>query len=136
MAYNETFIAHVWPVIIELMEMYIAPVFNGRLSYNVAKTLIPPLGIYQSQDGGGNNDDHINQNGWKGLVTIRCIDTTLLGAFAKAAEVATALPTMEHSTYDIVVKTQRPITLPIERITQGSVYTAGLVVELGIYPKT
>lgn len=137
MAYDRTYQAKVWPIIIAELSEHIAPVFNGRLSYKVASSLTEfPLGVYQSQDGGGTNDDNIGQNGWQGLVTIRCIDTTQSGAWNKALDVANALLNIENSTYDISVDISRPIEFPVEKLTQGSVYTAGLVVSMGIYPKT
>lgn len=135
--YDKTFQAKVWPIIIDLMQTYIAPVFNGRLSAKVAVSLTTfPIGIYQSQDGGGKNDDHIGHNGWQGTVTIRCVDTSLDGAWAKALEVAEALQNMTHADYDISVDLNNPIEFPVEKLTQGSIYTAGLVISMGVYPKS
>lgn len=137
MAYDKTFQVKVWPIIIAEMSEHIAPVFNGRLSHKVPSSLSQfPVGVYQSQDGGGQNDDHIGHNGWVGDITFRCIDTTLSGAWDKALDVAIALQDVENSTYDISVHINDPIEFPVEKLTQGSVYTAGLVVTMGIYPKT
>jgi hypothetical protein len=137
MAYDKTFQAKVWPVIIALLSESIAPVFNGRLSQNVPASLSQfPVGVYQSQDGGGKNNDTIGQNGWVGSVTFRCIDTTISGAWNKALEVAQALQTVTSATYDISVDINNPINFPVEKLTQGSIYTAGLVVVFGVYPKT
>lgn len=135
--YDKTFQAKVWPIIIAAMSEYIAPVFNGRLSKNVAASLSTlPAGVYQSQDGGGKNSDYINQNGWVGQLTIRCIDTTLSGAWNKALDVAEALPLITNPNYDISVNLSNPIEFPVEKLTTGSVYTAGLVITMGIYYKT
>jgi len=135
--YDKTFQAKVWPIIIDLMQTFIAPVFNGRLSAKVAVSLSTfPVGVYQSQDAGGKRDDYIGQNGWNGLVTIRCIDTSLDGAWTKALEVAEALQSMTHAEYDISVDVDSPIEFPVEKLTQGSIYTAGLVISMGIYPKS
>lgn len=137
MAYDKVYQAKVWPVIIAELAEHVAPVFSGRLSYKVASSLsVLPVGVYQSQDGGGVNDDRIGQNGWQGLITIRCIDTTLSGAWNKALDVANAAIAITNPTYDISVDISKPIEFPVEKLTQGSVYTAGLVVTLGIYPKT
>jgi hypothetical protein len=136
MSYDTMFQAKVWPVIISAMEQYIAPVFNGRLSADVATTLTQfPVGVYQSQDGGGKNDDTINTNGWQGFVTIRCIDVTQSGAWNKALEVADALDTITNPNYNISIKIDKPQRFPVEKLTQGSIYTAGLVIAMGIYPK-
>jgi hypothetical protein len=136
MAYDKTFQAKVWPVIITAMSNYVAPVFNNRLSFGVPSSLSQfPVGVYQSGDAGGKNDDYIGQNGWQGPIIIRSIDLTLSGAWNKALEVAEALQTIEHDVYDISVEIPNPQQFPVEKLTQGSVYTAGLVVSFGIYPK-
>lgn len=137
MAYDNVFQVKVWPVIISELEQHVAPVYGGRLSYKVAASLSQlPVCVYQSQDGGGKNDDYISQNGWTGLVTLRSIDTTLSGAWNKAIEAVEALQTITNPTYDISVHVQNPIELPIEKLSTGSVYTAGIVIAMGIYPKT
>lgn len=136
MAYDKTFQAKVWPIIISELAEHVAPVFNGRLSKNIPTSLTQfPVGVYQSQDGGGTNDDTIGYNGWVGLITFRSIDTTVSGAWSKALDVANALLLIENSDYDISVDISRPIEFPVEKLTQGSVYTAGLIVTMGIYPK-
>lgn len=136
--YDKTFQARVWPVIISLLDEYIAPLYDGRLSKNVAISLATfPFGIYQSQDAGGKNNDFIGHNGWTGDVTIRSIDATLSGAWSKALDVANALSSgVVHATYDISLEISRPIEFPVEKLTTGSVYTAGIIVSMGIYPKS
>ncbi len=137
MSYDKTFQAKVWPVIISELEEHVASVFDGRLSWAVPASLAAfPVGVYQSQDAGGKNDDTIGTNGWVGLITIRCIHTTLSGAWNKALEVASALQTITNPTYDISIGLSSPQTFPVEKLTSGSVYTAGLIISMGIYPKT
>ncbi len=137
MALDNIFQAKVWPTISALFDDVIKPVFSGRLYADVAPSLNTfPLGVYQSQDGGGRNDNHIGYNGWRGMVTIRCIDITLSGAYNKAIEVATALQSITSAVYDIDIDIDRPIKFPVEKLTQGSIYTSGLVINMGIYPKT
>ncbi len=134
--YDDVFQARVWPIINDEFDEHIAPVFDGKLSENIATSLTAfPYGIYQSQDGGGKNNDYIDTNGWIGDVTIRCLDITLSGAWNKALEVATAALTIDNPDYDISIQVSRPIKLPVEKITQGSVYTAGIILSMGIYPK-
>lgn len=135
-AYDKTFQAKVWPIIKEVMDTYIAPVFDGRLARDVSPPLTAfPRGVYQSQDGGGSNEDYISMNGWNGLVTIRCMDLTSTGADAKVLEVAQALQTITHATYSIDIHIQSPRTFPVEKITQGSVYTSALVLDITIHIK-
>jgi hypothetical protein len=137
MSYDKVFQAKVWPIIISELALHVAPVFSGRLSKNIPTSLTQfPVGVYQSQDGGGSNDDHIGNNGWLGQITFRSIDTTISGAWNKALDVANALLLIDNSEYDISVDISRPIEFPVEKLTQGSVYTAGLIVTMGIYPKT
>lgn len=134
--YDTTFQAKVWPVIISVMSIYVAPVYNGKLSKDVAIAKSEfPYGIYQAQDNGGKNNDFIGQNGWVGLVTIRNIDTTLSGAWHNALLVAQALQTINDPNYSITAKIDRPISLPVEKLNDVSVYTAGLIVEFSINPK-
>jgi len=134
--YDKIFQAKVWPIIKEVMDTYIAPVFDGKLSKDISPSLSDfPRGVYQSQDGGGSNNDYISMNGWKGLVTIRCIDLTLTGANAKLLEVAQALPTITHASYSIDVHIREPRSFPVEKVTQGSVYTSAVVLDIAIYPK-
>jgi len=134
--YDETFQAHVWPVIISLMDQYVAPVYSGRVSRNVPASLTTfPVGVYQSADGGGKNDDMIGQNGWKGFITFRSIDLTQSGAMNRLLQVAAVLPTIVHSGYAVSFHIDRPQEFPIEKITTSSVYTSALVLSVGIYPK-
>lgn len=134
--YDKTFQAKVWPIIIAEMSEHIAPVFSGRLSQDIPTSLTQfPVGVFQSQDGGGKNDDYIGQNGWEGQITIRSIDQTISGAWNKALEVAEALLMVENEVYDISVDISKPIKFPVEKLTTGSIYTAGLVITMGIYPK-
>lgn len=137
MAYDQSFQTRVWPIIISLMETYVSPVFDGRLSKDVAVSLTQfPVGVYQSQDAGGKNDDFISHNGWSGLVTIRSIDITQSGAMNNLTAAAQAFLTAVHPNYDLLIKLNRPITFPVEKLTTSSIYTAGVVIDLGIYPKT
>jgi len=138
--YDKTFQAKVTPVIISVFEIYVAPVFNGRLYAMVAPSLATyPLGIYQSQDGGGVNKDFIGAdsgNGWEGMMTIRCLDVTLSGAWSKALDVAVALQSITHPIYDIDIHLEKPQWFPVEKLTAGNIYTAGLIPLIGIYTKT
>lgn len=137
MSYDSVFQARVWPIIIAELSEHVASVFNGRLSHKVPASLSQfPVGVYQSQDGGGQNNDTIGMNGWVGQITFRSIDTTISGAWNKALDVAEALLTIDNASYDISVDVSRPIEFPVEKLTQGSIYTAGIVATLGIYPKT
>lgn len=134
--YDKTYQAKVWPIIIAELSEHIAPIFNNRFSFGIAASLSTfPLGVYQSQDGGGKNDDHIGQNGWLGQITIRSIDTTLSGAWNKALAVASGLQNISNPAYNISIDVSNPIQFPVEKLTQGNIYTAGLVVLFGIYPK-
>jgi hypothetical protein len=137
MSYDKTFQAKVWPVITSVLTDYIAPVYSGRLAFNVPASLtIFPNAVYQSQDGGGKNDDYIGVNGWNGFITIRSIDLTLSGAWNKALQVANVLSSgVTHANYDISIDIHKPQAFPVEKITSGNVYTAGLILLVEIHPK-
>jgi len=137
MPFDPVFQARVWPIIISLMEQYVSPVFDGRLSKDIAGSLTSfPRGIYQSQDAGGKNDNYVGQHGWKGMVTIRALDITQSGAWDKALDAAIAARTMTHVSYDIGVSIDHPIPFPVEKLTQSSIYTAAIVLDMSIHPKT
>ena len=132
--YDTTFQVMVWPTIIGLFQTYIAPIFDGRLSFQVPGAFVTfPAGVYQSADNGGTNADTIGTNGWTGLVTMRCMDTTLDGAWAKALQVANQLSTLHHPQYSISIKILHPLQLPVERITIGNIYTAAFVMEITLH---
>lgn len=138
--YDKTFQAKVMPVIISEFNEHVASVFDGRLYAIVAPPLATfPCGVYQSQDGGGLNKDFIGSdsgNGWEGMMTIRCLDTTLSGAWSKALDVAVALQTITNPIYDMNIHLEKPQWFPVEKLTIGNIYTAGLIVLIGVYPKT
>lgn len=135
--YDKTFQAKVWPVITSILTEYVAPVYDGRLSFNVPISLTDfPNAVYQSADGGGKNDDYINQNGWTGLVTIRSIDVTLSGAWNHLQQAMGVLASgVVHDDYVVSINADRPQTFPIDKITRGTIYTAGVIIAMGIYPK-
>ena len=50
-------------------------------------------------------------------------------------EACTAVQSITHPDYDISIKIDNPIEFPVEKLTQGSIYTAGMILSMGIYPK-
>lgn len=138
MSYDTSFQAKVFPVLMTAFETYLAEVYDGRLYASVPPATPEfPLGVYQSQDGGGLNADFINTNGWTGLITFRSIDITLDGAWDNinlladrfAGLIASGVPG-----YSISVKPEHPQWFPVEKTTEyGSVYTAGLIVSFSVY---
>jgi hypothetical protein len=139
MPYDPIFQARVIPILITVFDQYLAPVFDDRMymsiNPNAGKTLTFPYCIFQSQDDGGLNEDRIDQNGWNGLITFRSIDTTISGAMNKLLELAEQLQYITTSGYAIQIHPQKPKWFPVERLTQGNVYTMGLVVLFSIYPE-
>lgn len=134
--YDETFQTKVWPVLVSLFSSEVGPLFDGRFAYKVLPAMSQfPAAILQSQDGGGKNADTIDRNGWQGLITLRCLDTTLSGAWSLSQAVASVLPTIHHQLYDVRISILQPIEFPIEKISTGNVYTAGLLLNVSMFPK-
>ena len=146
MPYQPTFFTQVMQMIAIAMEEA-NPVYNNRIYFSVPpRDTIFPVLVYQSQDLGGQNDDTIGNNGWQGLITLRSIDTTLSGAtntLSFATELLTAndnlgilvggLPTLSGN-YRVQFYPDKPIPLPVDSLTSGDYYTAGILVTVHINP--
>lgn len=137
MAYDRTFIAKIFPALQTAFDTYLGSIYDGKI-YALVKTGSPdfPYCVYQSQDGGGVRADHINQNGWSGLITFRSIDTTLSGAWNRALQLLQALPNITVSGavpgFSIDYTAEKPQWFPVEKLSTGYVYTAGLIVRFDI----
>jgi len=136
MAIDKAFFARVLPALDLVFSMYLAPLFEGRLYNIVAPTSSNfPRAVYQSQDAGGFQKNKIGSNAWIGQITFRVMSMSKTEAWDKAIELAEALPALAHAHYDISADITNPQWFPIEKITTGNIYTAGLIVEFGVYPK-
>lgn len=136
MSYDEQFQAKVFPLLMEAFDDNLGTIYNNRL-YAIVAPPIPtfPCCVYQSQDGGGRNDDAIGQNGWEGLITFRSIDTTLSGAWNKALELSQSFPNVTVSGYLISMKIEHPQWFPVERKSDSNIYTAGIIVNVKVCPQ-
>lgn len=138
MAYDTSFQAKVFPVLMTAFETYLADVFAGRLYASVAPaTPVFPLGVYQSQDGGGQRQDYINQNGWQGLITFRSLATSLSAAWDNIILLSDRLVGLSASGvsgYTISYQPDHAQWFPVEKTTDyGNIYTAGLIVSFSVY---
>ncbi len=137
MPYDPNFQAMVFPVLMEAFDTYLSDVYDGRLYANVQTgTKIFPYGIYQSADGGGNNADFVGQSGWEGDITFRSIHTTTSGAWDYLVQLSTQLVTLQASGiagYSFKYKPQHPQWFPVEKLSTGNIYTAGLLVSFSVY---
>lgn len=134
MTYDVTFQGKVFPILEHAFDEALASVYDGRLYLSVApKVPTYPLGIYQSQDGGGVRFDTIGRNGWDGLVTFRSIDTTKSGAHNRLQLLINALPNVVASGYLIEYRLEHPLWMPVESNTQGNIYTAAIIVRFDVY---
>lgn len=133
MAYDKSFVAKIFPALQTAFDDYLAAIYNGNL-FAIVKTGSPPFPycVYQSQDGGGKRADYLNQNGWNGLITFRSIDTTLSGAWNKSLQLLDAMPTVVASGYSIDFIAEKPQWFPVEKLSTGYVYTAGIIVNFTI----
>lgn len=138
MSYDPTFQARVFPILMEAFETYLSDTFDGRL-YAIVPPATPtfPLGVYQSQDGGGVNADFVDQSGWEGLITFRSLSTSLIVAWDNIALLSARLVGLTASGitgYSIKHKPEHPQWFPIEKTTEyGTIYTAGLIVSFSVY---
>ncbi len=134
MAYDINFQPKIFPMLHTAFQTGLAPVFDGRLYASVAPpTPTFPLGVYQSQDGGGIRVDSLSRNGWEGLITFRSIDTTLSGAWTKLNQLVESIPAVVASGYLIEYRPEHPMWMPVERRTSGNIYTAAIVVTFRVY---
>lgn len=136
MAIDKAFFAKVLPALDLAFDTYLSPIFSGRLYSLVAPTNSElPRAVYQSQDAGGFQENKIGSNAWVGQITFRVMSMSKAEAWNKAIALAEALPTLQHNDYDISADIVNPQWFPVEKITTGNVYTAGIIVEIGVYPK-
>jgi hypothetical protein len=120
-------------MLMQAFDYGIGPIFDGRLYATVAPPQPTyPLCIYQSQDNGGIKFDTFSRNGWRGFITFRSIDTTLSGAWNKVLELVNAIPAVVASGYLIEYMPNHPQWFPVERVTQGNLYTAAIIVEFQV----
>ena len=133
MAYDNSFQAKVFPLLMMAFDTALGSLYNDRVYAGVAPSnpTFPCL-VYQSQDGGGVRDDHINQNGWDGLITFRSIDVTLSGAWNRLIQVADALPNVTISGYGVTYIPDHPQWFPVEKLSTSNIYTAGLIVQFKV----
>lgn len=133
MAYDKTFMAKIFPALMDAFDTTLGPVYDGRIYASVppAKPTLP-CAVYQSQDLGGKRTDYLQQNGWSGLITFRSIDTTLSGAWNNALQLLVALDTITVPGFSINYIADRPQWFPVERLSTGNVYTAGIIVNFTI----
>lgn len=138
MAYDRSFSAKVFPILMAAFDTYLSSIYNDRVYVGVPPTnpTFPCL-VYQSQDGGGVRQDVIDQNVWDGLITFRSIDTTLSGAWNRILQVADALPNIAYpnivaSGYLIDYLIDHPMWFPIEKTTTNTIHTAAIIVKFTV----
>lgn len=145
MAYQVAFQAQVLPMVFEIMDT-IGQYTGGRVHYQIAPDNTEyPVFIYQSQDGGGVNDDTIGHNGWNGLLTLRCAHTSLSGVFNLLTHAMNMLcvPSGFNVTSPLLSGTfnarfvgDHIIPLPTETLTEGTIYQAGIIFTVYMKPNT
>src|SRR5687767_8237208 len=118
--YDVTFIPRLWAALARAFDDHLSVVWSGRLYENVApKTPVFPLGVYQSQDGGGRRKDIIGSNGWSGRITFRSLDKTLAGARTNLITMAGLLPNVAASGFIISIIPDSVQSFPVESYSTG-----------------
>lgn len=141
MAVDTAFAVKVFPILMSFFESKLSALFNGRVYslVNPNNPAVYPYCIYQSQDGGGATEDHIDKSGWTGLITFRCIDQDSERAWNNAialTEIVTAdefVFSVNSVPYTITAKADRPQWFPVEKLSSGNVYTAAIIIRFFIY---
>jgi hypothetical protein len=131
MPYDRTFMAKVFPALQTAFDDTLGSIYDGKI-FATVKTGSPdfPYCVYQSQDGGGVRADYLDQNGWNGLITFRSLDTTLSGAWNRTLQILQALPAITGAVPGFYIDyiAERPQWFPVEKLSTGYVYTAGIIV--------
>ncbi len=143
MTYQVTFPAQVWQIVSHAMTT-VEYLFDSRVYDTVPmqNTAYPCL-VYQSQDLGGKNEPTIGLNGWNGFVTFRAIDYSLSGAYnllaLACADLANSVSVSGiitlSGTFGVQFTPDKPIPFPVEQLTEGLLYQAGVLVVVNIRPE-
>ena len=134
MPYDHSFQAKVMQALDKGLATALGPVFQNRVYSMVAPPNAAfPLMVYQQQDLYANRNDFFNKNGWSGLMTFRCIDTTLSGARNKLIEASQALQTVTLSGYLFQITLRAPQQFPVERTSTTNYYTSAVLADVEVY---
>lgn len=142
MTYQVTFPAQVWQIFSHAMQRA-EQFYDGRVYDSVPpeNTEFPCL-VFQSQDLGGRNAPSLGLNGWNGLVTLRSISYSQQEAYDKLAQATAALSSnvvvsgilTVSGTYNVQIFADRPLPFPVDKLTEGALFQAGVLVVAYIRP--
>jgi len=118
------------------------PVYSGRVYYQAApiNTEFPIL-VYQPLVNQSYANLMLNDSYWEGMITFRSIGTSFQEAQQKLAQVVNALSTVQTITvsgvdvpHTVKYCVSEVPSFPVERLSEGYVYTAAVTMESYIFP--
>ena len=71
-----------------------------------------PLVVYQSQDGGGSAEKHLNAIGWEGLITVKALASNQSAAETLINMVAPGMASLSSTGYTVCAEYERPVVIP------------------------
>jgi hypothetical protein len=139
--YDPLLYANIWKFVARSLSG-VMPTYSGKIYYQVApiNTTFPAL-VYQPVVNQSYATLLLNDSYWEGLITFRSMANTFTEAQDKLAEVITELSNTKvitvsgvavpHSVRYCVYEVP---SFPVERLTDGYIYTAAVTMEAYIFP--
>lgn len=98
------------------------------------KVFDDPYIIYSSSDLGGGNLDYIGSTGWQGDLTIKSVSRDINVARDNLKTIINHFKS-KPSNYDVSLRIERSLELPIEFDSTGAIYSACVICECIIFNK-
>lgn len=139
--YDPLLYANIWKFIARSLSG-ILPTYSGRVYYQIApaNTEFPVL-IYQPVVNQSYANLLLNDSYWEGLITFRSISTTLTDAQDRLAQLISETSTVKTITvsgvqvpHSVRYCIYEVPSFPVERLTDGYLYTAAVTMETYIFP--
>lgn len=139
--YDPLLYANIWKFISRSLSG-VMPVYSGRVYYQVAPANSTfPLLVYQPVVNQSYATLMLNDSYWEGLITFRSLAPTFTEAQDKLSEVVSELSTTKTITVSGVAVPHsvryciyEVPSFPVERLTDGYIYTAAVTMEAYIFP--
>ena len=139
--YDPLLYANIWKFIARSLSG-IMPTYSGRVYYQVAPVnSVFPILVYQPVVNQSYANLMLNDSYWEGLITFRSMANTFSEAQDKLAEVITEISTTKTITvsgvyvpHSVRYCVYEVPSFPVERLTDGYIYTAAVTMETYIFP--
>jgi hypothetical protein len=139
--YDPLLYANIWKFIARSLSG-IMPTYSGRVYYQVAPVnSVFPVLVYQPVVNQSYANLMLNDSYWEGLITFRSMANTFSEAQDRLAEVITEISTTKtitvsgvHVPHSVRYCVYEVPSFPVERLTDGYIYTAAVTMETYIFP--